>query len=158
MIVENPRNFVRRIADYERISAICWLILGIIQICCIVTAIAGVWNVMAALSRFKLVPRILAQESNIPDEYESLSGYVLIGLVNLICGGMIGLVFCAFDLYLRGQILSNRSVFDGSVPQGIVATRTPTMADLDTLERLSSLRDSGVLTDAEFEAQKARIL
>ncbi|MCP1220364.1 SHOCT domain-containing protein [Acetobacter orientalis] len=158
MVVENPHNFARRISDYERISAICWLILGIIQICCIVTALAGIWNVVAALARFKLVPRILARESSIPDEYESLSGYIIIGCVNLICGGVIGLVFCGFDLYVRDQILSNRSVFDGSILQDAASVRAPTMADLDALERLSSLKDSGVLTEAEFQAQKANIL
>jgi hypothetical protein len=33
-----------------------------------------------------------------------------------------------------------------------------TGVDLDKLKQLGELRDSGVLTDAEFQAQKARIL
>lgn len=33
-----------------------------------------------------------------------------------------------------------------------------TGVDLDKLKQLGELRDSGVLTEAEFEAQKARIL
>ncbi len=40
-------NVIRRIADYERMSGILWIVLGVIQICTVVGIIAGVWNVFA---------------------------------------------------------------------------------------------------------------
>ncbi|MFT8948267.1 MAG: SHOCT domain-containing protein [Acetobacter aceti] len=154
---KDHKNITRRIADYERLSAIFWIIFGIIQICFIVTAFAGIWNVIAAFSRFKVVPRILAREEDIPDVFESLTGYILIGIANLIVGGVIGLVFVGFDLYVRDQVLSHRYLFNGNPPP-LGANPVPSMRDLDALERLSALRDKGVLTDTEFQLQKARIL
>ena len=62
--------FVARMADYERVSAILWLVLGIVQVLFIVTIIAGVWNIFAATSRFKLSPMIRARDPGIPDAYE----------------------------------------------------------------------------------------
>ncbi len=37
-------------------------------------------------------------------------------------------------------------------------TGSPTAGRIDDLERLARLHDSGVLTDAEFDAQKAAVL
>jgi Short C-terminal domain len=37
-------------------------------------------------------------------------------------------------------------------------TRAPSQSAVDELERLAALRDRGVLTDLEFELQKAKIL
>jgi ABC-type uncharacterized transport system permease subunit len=150
-------NLVRRLADYERLSAVFWLVCGIVQILCIVTALAGIWNVFVAISRFKLVPRIMARDEQVPAEFEALAGYVVIGILNLIFGAVIGLVFLAFDLFVRDQVLSHRDVFGGSAPLrgGHPAFRT---GDLEVLERLAMLRDKGILTDGEFQIQKARIL
>jgi hypothetical protein len=39
-----------------------------------------------------------------------------------------------------------------------VAAAVPTSSPLDELAKLAGLRDQGVLTDAEFDAQKAKIL
>jgi hypothetical protein len=119
--------------------------------------VAGIWNVVAAFSRFKLVPRIQAREENVPAAFEDLTRYILIGIANLIFGGVIGLVFVGFDFYVRDQVLSHRYVFDGSAPP-VGANRVPSAGDLDALERLAVLHDKGVLTDAEFQLQKARIL
>ena len=47
------------------------------------------------------------------------------------------------------SLLTNRSQ---------ASTRAPAQSAVDELERLAALRDRGVLTDLEFEAQKAKIL
>ena len=150
-------NRARRIADYERLSAIFWLIIGIIQICCLVTALAGIWNVLAAISRFKIAPRILARDKTIPEDYKSLSGYIVIGAINLFFGGVVGVVLICFDLYLRDQILSHSYIFDGTTSPASAGLRANTI-DFDALERLFELREKGILTEEEFQVQKARIL
>lgn len=105
-------HIIRRLADYEKISAWLWMILGIVQVLSLVAAIAGVWNIIAAYSRFQVVPRIKARDPAIPADYEGLGGIILIGVVNLFVGGAIGVIFAVFDLYVRDQVLNNRHLFN----------------------------------------------
>jgi hypothetical protein len=35
------QNLVRRLADYQRTSGILWIVLGAVQVCLVVTALAG---------------------------------------------------------------------------------------------------------------------
>ena len=105
---------IRRIADYERLSAILWMILGLVQILSIVAIIAGVWTVFAAWSRFRRVPFIRERDCRVPETYEGVAGLVIIGLVNLFLGGLIGVVFVIFDFIVRDKVLSNRHLFNNA--------------------------------------------
>ena len=58
MVAVSEEQMLARIADYERVSAILWLILGILQVLFVITIIAGIWNIFAALSRFKMSPHL----------------------------------------------------------------------------------------------------
>lgn len=102
---------VRRLALYERLSGWAWLTLAILQILSLVGILAGAWNIYASITRLKMAPRIERRESAIPAAFESLTGYVIIGVVNLVLGGIIGLAFLALDLFVRDQILKHRSLF-----------------------------------------------
>lgn len=115
-------QIIRRLADYEKISAWLWMILGIVQVLTLVAAIAGVWNIFAAYSRFHVVPRIKARDPEIPTAYEGLGGIILIGVVNLFVGGVIGVVFAVFDLYVRDKVLSNRHLFNAAPAQAAPAS------------------------------------
>ncbi|HET8942619.1 MAG TPA: DUF4339 domain-containing protein [Rudaea sp.] len=115
-------HIIRRLADYEKISAWLWMILGIVQVLTLVAAIAGVWNIFAAYSRFHVVPRIKARDPEIPTAYEELGGIILIGVVNLFVGGVIGVVFAVFDLYVRDKVLSNRHLFNAAPAQAAPAS------------------------------------
>ncbi|HBF33219.1 TPA: hypothetical protein DDW35_01520 [Candidatus Sumerlaeota bacterium] len=108
---EDALTFVRRVADYEMISAILWLVLAIFQIFSIVGAIAGLWNLFAAFSRFAIVKRIRQRDASVPAAYESMTQLIIIGVINLFLGGVIGIVFVAFDFFIRDQILKNKQVF-----------------------------------------------
>jgi hypothetical protein len=44
------------------------------------------------------------------------------------------------------------------VDMSAASTRAPAQSAVDELEHLTALHDRGVLTDLEFEAQKAKIL
>jgi hypothetical protein len=102
---------VGRIADYQRMSGIVWIVIGIIQLFAIVTALAGVWNIIAGTSRIRMVNRIRARDANIPPEFEGVTQLVVLGVINLLLGGFIATVFVAFDFFIRDKILTNRHLF-----------------------------------------------
>lgn len=105
-------RMLERIADYERISGILWLILGIVQVLMIVTIIVGIWNIVAAISRMKLRPLILARDAQVPAIYEGVAQLVIIGVLNLLLGGAIGVLFVVFDFIIRDMVLRNRRLFE----------------------------------------------
>ena len=89
----DTNNFIRRIADYEKISAVLWLILGILQIISIVAIIAGIWNIFAAISRFKIEKEIRNRSNNIPTVYQGTLQLVILGIINLLLGAVIGVIW-----------------------------------------------------------------
>lgn len=105
------KEIISKISDYQKASNITWLIIAIIQICSIVCIIAGIWNLIATITNWELPKRILSKDDTIPQIYESIVGYFIIGLVNLLVGGVIGLVLLCFDLYIRNLILKNKHLF-----------------------------------------------
>jgi hypothetical protein len=50
------------------------------------------------------------------------------------------------------------TIIDGSSAFNGMATPPPAESSVDQLEKLADLRDRGILTEAEFQAQKAKIL
>jgi hypothetical protein len=151
----DAENLIRKVADYEKISAALWLALGIIQILCVVTAIAGIWNVVASIARFKRAERVRARDPGVVESYESVTGLIVIGAVNLFLGAMFGVLFVGFDFYIRDLVLTDREVFLGGA---MARSGTISAWDVETLERLARLRDTGILTEHEFQTQKAQII
>ena len=43
-------NEIRRLADYQRVSGVLWIVLGIVQILSVYGIIAGVWNIPAGIN------------------------------------------------------------------------------------------------------------
>jgi hypothetical protein len=77
----------------------------------IVTIIAGVWNVIAAWSRFKVSPMIRQRDSRVPAFYEGITQLVIIGVINLLFGGVIGVLFVVFDFVIRDMVLNHQHLF-----------------------------------------------
>lgn len=159
------QHLLRRIADYERLSCIFWIVLGVIQVCMIFTAVAGVWNIIASISRWKLPSRIRQQDPTVPKAYESITQLVIIGVVNVLLGAVIGVVFVAFDFYIRDKVLTNARLFTGVGQQSGLRPSTPpipvaiTASSLDQqLRTLAKLRDDGVITEEDFGRKKREIL
>lgn len=155
-------DFIRRIADYQKISAILWLVLSIVQIFSVVAIIAGIWNLFASFSRFGMGEKIRRADPEVPSEYEGLGQLIVIGLINLFLGAVIGVVFVALDFYIRDQILKNKHVFAGSadeVPEIDPLLSQPLSgAVIQQLERLASLREKGILDESEFTREKQKLL
>jgi len=112
VISDNEKQIARSIADYLTISGIVWLIIGALQIVGLVTIIAGVWNIIVAISRLNASTRVLNFDKNIPRQFESMSGLIIVLIVNLFLGGIIGVIVVIFDFIIRDKILSNRHIFE----------------------------------------------
>jgi hypothetical protein len=104
---------IRRLSEYAKFSGIAWLVLGAIQICLIVTAIAGVWNVMVGLSRLGKSKAIAAREPSVPQNAEATTQLIVVAIANLLLGAAFGLILVGFDLFIRDRILANAHLFDG---------------------------------------------
>lgn len=131
---------IRRIADSERLLAVMWGILGVLQVLvafpigdiradhagsiALALFVTGLFNIRGAIHRWRLVPRIMNQDATIPKEYESLMEIVVAGIINLFLGAVIGIVFAIFDLKVRDMVLTNKHLFqsgtqsDSSIAQG----------------------------------------
>lgn len=101
----------RGIATYERVSGVVWIVLGVVQMLSIVLIIAGIWNILAGISRLGVAPRIERRDAAVPQLFEGVVGLVLIGLVNLFFGAFIGVVMVGVDFYVRQRVLDNRHIF-----------------------------------------------
>lgn len=105
------QNLIRQITDYERISGILWIILGVIQICTLLGAIAGIWNIFAGRSRLRISKHISQRDSNILPVFEPIGQLIVTGIINVLIGGIIGIALVVFDFYIRKKVLSNAHVF-----------------------------------------------
>lgn len=117
---DTAQNTINTIAGYEKCSGIIWLILGIIQCLTLVAIIAGVWNILAGISRLRAAPLIQQRHPDVPAAFEGVGLLIAIGLINLFFGGIIGVVAVAFDFFIRDMVLKNRALFDAS-PQSPAA-------------------------------------
>lgn len=105
-------DVTKKIATYERISGITWIVLGVLQTLAIVLAIAGIWNIVAGVQRLKIVNGIEARKIWVPLQFENETSLIVMGLVNFFLGGFVGVAVVAFDVYIRNLVLQNRAVFD----------------------------------------------
>ena len=161
-------DFIRKLSEYELISCSVWIGIAIIQICTCYGAIAGVWNIFVGISRYQMIDRVKARDSRIPAEHEGLGMLIAIALINLILGGVVGIVLVAYDYYMRNQILENRHVFNCEAQD--TANDTQTQAPhpsesksgqddaMDLLTRLARLKEQGALTPQEFTDMKQSLL
>jgi hypothetical protein len=101
-----------RIATYERVSGVLWIVLGVLQVLSVALIIAGAWNIIAGTSRLGIAPAIARRESGVPQAFAGVAGLVIIGLVNLFFGAAFGLIMVAVDFYVRQRVLDNAHVFN----------------------------------------------
>jgi hypothetical protein len=107
-------NLIRRIAEYYHISAILWLILAIFQILSIFGIVAGIWNLFACASRFRMVKHVRNRDPFVLEAHEDTGQLIVLGAINFLLGGVVGVAFVGFDFFIRDKVLSNAHLFEGS--------------------------------------------
>jgi Protein of unknown function (DUF2510) len=119
-VAESPDvTLIRRIATYERVSGWLWIALGVLQTLSLFLIIAGVWNIVAGVSRLKMAPRVERREASVPPSFEGLAMLIVVGIINFLFGAVIGLILVGVDLYVRDQILKNRHMFTSGPAQAL---------------------------------------
>jgi Protein of unknown function (DUF2510) len=105
---------VRQFSSYERTSGYIWIAIGIIQVICLITIIAGVWNIYVGINRGRLAAQIERRDPYVPATFEPLTSYIISAALNLVLGGVLGLAMVVADVYVRDQVLKNRQLFGAS--------------------------------------------
>jgi len=130
---------IRRLSDYERISGAVWLLLACVQAIVAVLlfsksvilpgavdskdyslnilfgfsfAVAAIWNLLSAISRFVIAAKIRNRDKTVVESFHSIAQLVLLGVINLIFGGVLGVFWVAFDFFARDKVLSNAHLFN----------------------------------------------
>jgi hypothetical protein len=62
------------------------------------------------------------------------------------------------NIYAQREQAYEQQVYQQQAPAPAPAAAAPAASTLDQLQQLGELKAQGILTDAEFEAQKAKIL
>jgi len=113
-----------RLAGLEQIAGVIWMIIGILQILAFVPFVflfgygfallfVGIWNVYWARQRLTISKVIMSRAPGIPTVFEQHLGMTILFIfINLFFGGVIGVIGCFFDLYVRSQVLKSRSIFE----------------------------------------------
>lgn len=98
----------------EIASNVAWLIVGIIQCVLVYTAAAGVWNVVNAIVALRNVKNITAHNPGVVPYFEGRKTWLIVlAVVNVVLGGVVGVVLVLFDWFVRDFVLRNRSAFEG---------------------------------------------
>ena len=152
-----------RLAGYEKVSGIVWIIIAIFQILSVVLIIAGIWNIFAAISRFNMEKKILNRDADVPSLYENVTELIIIAVVNLLLGGVLGVAWVGFDLWVRSEIMNYKEIFDntdGVNMQNVnpVQITAASMSSYEQLEKLYELKQKGILTEEEYLKEKARLI
>ena len=108
------KQCVKTLSEREQLSAILWLIIGILQVITIAGVVCGVWNIYCAYCRFKQSKAVLTPYPGLVQSYDKWMTNIIISIViNVILGGVIGVAAAIFDLIgIRGYVLENKQIFE----------------------------------------------
>ena len=111
---EKLKKVATDLSEKEKLAAIIWLIIGITQCLSIALFISGAWNIYAAITRFKQSKAVLQPWPGIVQAYDKWQSNIIIAaVINLIFGGVYGLIGCAYDYFvIRKYVLDNKAVFE----------------------------------------------
>ena len=112
-MVQDISTVTKTLSARERAAAIIWLVIGILQCCTFVFSVSGIWNIYAAITRFRQAKRVLQPWRGIVGSYEKWITTIIICIViNAVFGGVVGILGAVYDLVaVRGYVLENRTVF-----------------------------------------------
>lgn len=108
------KQCAKTLADREQISAILWLVIGILQCMSFAGIVCGIYNIICSISRFKQAKLVLTPYPGLVKSYEnSLTSIIISIVLNAILGGFIGIAAAIFDLVgIRGYVLEHKDEFE----------------------------------------------
>ena len=114
---EELKKVSSNLSTRENIAGIVWLCVGICQCLTIVGFFAGIWNIIAAFSRFKQAKAVMNPWQGIVGTYDKwlgklIRGFVISMIVGLFIGGVPSLFGFLYDLiFIRSYVLNNKAVY-----------------------------------------------
>lgn len=112
-IPADPAGVATRVRRNEIIVNVAWLILGAIQVALLYTAAAGVWNIVNAILFLRNAKSIVAGNPGVVPYFDSRkTGLIITGVMNLVLGGVVGVVLVLYELYVCRVVLNNAGAFD----------------------------------------------
>ena len=111
--VFGPAAVALKVKRCEVVSGVAWLLIGIVQLLMVYTAAAGVWNVINAVVALRNCKNITPCNPHVVPYFEGRKVWLIVmAVVNLILGGVVGVLLVLFDWHVRDFVLRNRSAFE----------------------------------------------
>lgn len=112
--VTGPAAVAAKVRRCEIVASIVWIVVGVIQCVAVYTATAGVWNIVNAIVSLRNVKNIQPSNPAVVSYFDQRKVWLIVlAVVNLILGGVVGIVLVLFSWYVRDFVLRNRSAFEG---------------------------------------------
>lgn len=153
-------TILQNISSKEKVGGIIWIVVASIQLLIgltynWITMFIGIWNLIFGIMRITNAGKIEQRANNIVKEYEKdLTNIIVFLVLNVLAGALIGVIGAIYDLVVRSYVLNNRDILLGNVSTSYNGTSNK----YEDLEKLMKLKQDGVLTEAEFEIEKQKIL
>ena len=112
--VSGPAAVSAKVRRGEVISNIIWIVLGVLQCVTLYAAAAGVWNVINAILALRNVKHIQPGNAGVVPYFDQRRTWLIVlAVVNIVLGGVVGVLLVLWEWHLRDFVLRNRSAFEG---------------------------------------------
>lgn len=102
-----------KVRRWEVASCVAWIVIGIVQCVLLYTVAAGVWNVVNAILALRNAKNITAHNPGVVPYFDQRRVWLIVlAVVNLVLGGVVGVVLVLLEWLLRDYVLRNRSAFE----------------------------------------------
>ncbi len=155
----NREEVLTNIKSKEKTEATIWIVIAVIQIIVGIMNIAfywmalilGIYNLVNAMNEKKEAEKIEERSDNIVEEYEKdLTNLIVTMFINLFIGGVIGVIGGIYAMTIRSYVLKNKDIIMGTASEG--------GDKYEKLAKLQELKNSGTISEMEFEVEKSKIL
>lgn len=111
--VSGPAAVAAKVRRCEIVSGVVWIIIGLIQCIAVFTAAAGVWNIVNAIVSLRNMRNIQPGNPHVVSYFDQRKVWLIVmAVVNIILGGVVGVLLVAFNWYVRDYVLQNRAAFE----------------------------------------------
>lgn len=111
--LSGPDAVAVKVRRGEIVSNVAWIVVGVLQCVLGLTAAAGVWNIINAIIALRNVKNITAHNPGVVPYFDQRKVWLIVlAVVNLVLGGVVGVLLVLFEWYLRDYVLCNRSAFE----------------------------------------------